>query len=114
MWLGAKECDSFQNLRGQARVQSSHPEEEEEANSHRGSFCVAFSYPLWIRCRSTVSHCYGSRGLQIQDSFTMTILGSGVRLQPQRAVWGQGQSSLWPCGYQSQASWLSTLRQTHG
>lgn len=41
----------------------------------------------------------------------MTILGSGVRLQPQRAVWGQGQSSLWPCGYQSQASWLSTLHR---
>lgn len=37
-------------------MQSSHPEEEEAANPHRGSFCVAFSYPLWIRCRSTVSH----------------------------------------------------------
>lgn len=42
MWLGAKECDSFQNLRGQARVQSSHPEEEEEANPHCESFYVSF------------------------------------------------------------------------
>lgn len=59
MWLGAKECDSFQNLRGRARVQPSHPEEEEQADPHRGRFCVAFTYLLWIRCVSFVTEIIG-------------------------------------------------------
>jgi hypothetical protein len=59
MWLGAKECDSFQNWRGQARVQSSHPEKEEQADPHHGRFSVAFSCPLWIQCVSFVTEAIG-------------------------------------------------------
>lgn len=45
MWLGAKECDSFQNRRGQARVESSHPVKGEQADPHHRRFHV-FRYSL--------------------------------------------------------------------
>lgn len=45
MWLGAKECDSFQNRRGQARVESSHPGKGEQADPRHGRFHV-FRYSL--------------------------------------------------------------------
>lgn len=43
MCLRAKACDSFQNWRGQARVEASHPGKEEQADLDRGRVCVAFS-----------------------------------------------------------------------
>ena len=47
MWLGAKECDSFQNWRGQARVQSSH----RPTHTMEGSLLL-----LVVLCGSSVFH----------------------------------------------------------
>lgn len=48
MWLGAKECDSFQNRRGQARVESSHPGKGEQADPHHGRFHgLSYSLCVW-------------------------------------------------------------------
>lgn len=82
--------------RGQARVQPSHPEKEEQANPYRGRFCVALSYPLWSQCVS----CYGSHRRQIQDS----IHNGRLRL------WGETATSESSFGSRSELSmamWVS-------